>query len=354
MLGKIPFPHSLLLALLVPPAAWAFLRLAAPAGRRPTALAVAVAPAGREGRQGGESVRVCSVLARGYTLLALRALLAVGVAALPLVTSGPGPVQLTLGLLSGYLGIRFAALAAREASRPTLASATLAAVTVRDLFEPVPPDPGRRAGRALAIGLGGAAACAALMVAGNELRLWRVSRLADDLLVYLEVAFGATGFNNLLIAGAALTGRSVAGLLVRPALSASLAEFWAARWNRLVGRNLDRGFFRPLCRAGHPRAGVVAAFTASGIMHVLPVLAAAPWSVAARPAAVVMGFFLLHGALVLAERALGWHRAPDSPAALARARLRTLLLFAALSPMLLGPFAEICGVHGRSLAGLGD
>jgi hypothetical protein len=126
-----------------------------------------------------------------------------------------------------------------------------------------------------------------------------------------------------------------------------MSEFWSMRWNHLVGRNLHRAFFRPLCRRGRPRLGVLASFFASGVMHVVPVLAALAPAQALRPAAAVMGFFLLHGGLVLGERALGWQRAPAPGPALSWARLRTVTLFVLLTPLLLGPFADICGVHGR-------
>jgi len=259
----------------------------------------------------------------------------------PLLTSGPGAVQLTVGLLAGYLAIRAVALGA--AAR----GATLGALLgVEDLLRPIRPDTERPdPGRRLALGVVGVAACVGLLFVGNAVRLWRWSRPLDNLLVCLEVAVGATGLNNLILAAAGR--RSIAGLQDRPALSASLAELWAVRWNHLVAPNLDRGFFRPLARRRRPAVGVLAAFTASGVMHVVPVIAAAPLTLSLRPALSVMGFFLLHGALVLAERALGWQRAPSAPAALLRARIRTVTLFVLLTPLMLGPFADVTHVHGR-------
>jgi hypothetical protein len=308
----VPFPSGL--ALLAPglAAAWAY-------------VAVSAWPPG---------------LARRGARVALYAL----ACAWPLATRGPGAVQLVAGLLAGYLAIRAAALGAVGArpERPIWAGL----LSVDDLLRPAPPDPRRRRPRALLVGVGGALACVALLVAGDALRLWRWSRYADDLLACLEVAVGAMGLNNLILAA---SPRPIAGLQDRPALSASLAELWAARWNHLVAPNLDRGFFRPLARRRHPAAGVLAAFAASGIMHVVPVLAAAPLPAAALPACQVFAFFLLHGALVLGERALGLHRAPRS---LLVARVRTVTLFVLLTPMMLGPFADVCHVHGRSLAGV--
>lgn len=286
------------------------------------------------------AARACrSPLARRGARVALAAL----ACALPLATRGPGPVQLALGLLAGYLAIRGAALSATGG--PARVSALLDA---GELLRIVPGAPRRAPVRTLTLGLVGVSACVALLIAGNALRLWRWSRYADALLVCLEVAAGTMGLNNLIIFAAC--GRPIAGLQDRPALSASLAEFWAVRWNHLVAPNLERGFFRPLARRRHAALGVVAAFTASGVMHLVPVLAAAPLAVSLRPGLQVFAFFLLHGLLVLAERALGLARPPTSPRALSWARARTVTLFVLLSPMMLGPFADVCHVHGRALA----
>jgi hypothetical protein len=283
-----------------------------------------------------------SPLARRGARVALAAL----ACALPLATGGPGPVQLAVGLLAGYFAIRAAALSA------TGGPASFAALLdVGDLLRVVPGAARRAAVRTLTLGLVGVGACVALLIAGNALRLWRWSRYADSLLVCLEVAVGTMGLNNLILAAArGRPGQPIAGLQDRPALSASLAEFWSVRWNHLVAPNLERGFFRPLARRRHPAAGIVAAFTASGVMHLVPVLAAAPLAVSLRPGLQVFAFFLLHGLLVLAEHELGLARPPASPRALFRARVRTVTLFVLLSPMMLGPFADVCHVHGRGLA----
>lgn len=277
-----------------------------------------------------------------------RGALAALACALPLATRGPGPVQLALGLLAGYFAIRAEALSA------TGGGASFAALLdVGDLLRVVPGAARRAPVRTLTLGLVGMGACVALLIVGNALRLWRWSRYADALLVCLEVAMGTMGLNNLIILLAAARGRPghpIAGLQDRPALSASLAEFWAVRWNHLVAPNLERGFFRPLARRHHPTLGIIAAFTASAVMHLIPVLAAAPFAVSVLPAIQVGAFFLLHGLLVLGEHELGLARPPTSPRALFWARARTVTLFVLLSPMMLGPFADVCHVHGRALA----
>jgi hypothetical protein len=200
-------------------------------------------------------------------------------------------------------------------------------------------------------------ACVALLVAGDALRLWRWSRLMDDLLVFVEVAVGAAGIHDTIVGVAALGfGRHVRGLLDRPELSTSLSQFWGRRWNRQVQADLDRGFFRPLARRGGWRAGTMAAFAASGVMHAVAVLDADRWEITLVPGAGVMFFFLLHGALILVEQTLRSRAArpavgaPTEPRSrLLGRRLATLTLFALLSPLLLDPFASVTHVHGRRL-----
>jgi hypothetical protein len=197
----------------------------------------------------------------------------------------------------------------------------------------------------------GVAACILLMVWGNDWRLWQRSlafRFLDDQLVLLEVAVGAAGIHYLIIGIACLCGRSVEGFQNHPLLSASLAEFWARRWNRMVQGNLKRGFFQPHARSGRPEMGVLAAFAASGVLHVMAVEGAGPPALIALPSVSVMGFFLLNAGLVLAEKRLGWAQAPERPWRLLAARVRSILVFVAISPLLIDPFACVTHVHGRA------
>lgn len=96
--------------------------------------------------------------------------------------------------------------------------------------------------------------------------------------------------------------------------------------------------------------GFVAAFAASGMMHVVAVLGAGPMRVVALPCFCVLWCFLCHGAAVLIEQRLGWHVRPVGRRPYAIAWVRTLLLFLALTPGLIEPFAAVANVHGRSLA----
>jgi hypothetical protein len=211
----------------------------------------------------------------------------------------------------------------------------------------------RRPVLAVLVGCAGIAACALLLVLGNRWRLWQASRLGhflDDQLVVLEVAVGAAGIHLLIVGVAQLLGRPVKGLLDHPLHSLSLGEFWGRRWNRMVQVNLAIGFYWPLARTGLPTLGLVAAFAASGAMHVVAILGAGPIGVVALPCACVLWCFLGHGAAVLIEQRLGWHEQPIGRPARAIARTRTVLLFLALSPGVIEPFAAIANVHGRTLA----
>jgi hypothetical protein len=209
--------------------------------------------------------------------------------------------------------------------------------------------------------------CIGLIWLGSGWQLWRRASLADDLLVLGEVAIGAAGVHRLIVGlGEAITGYPIAGLQNHPLRATSLSEFWSRRWNRLVQRNLERAFFRPVLRPLHrrsrgdrgagrarpPLAGVLAAFGASGIMHVVAIADLSDLRATGLPSAAVLVFFLLHGALVSLERTLGLGQPPGTLAARRWARLRTLALFALLSPLLLDPFARVTGVHGRTLSAL--
>jgi hypothetical protein len=260
-----------------------------------------------------------------------------------------------LGLVAGYLGIRMVALSRQngrveQSYEADAARTVLALIVPADLFVAT-ATPRRRPVLATAFGLAGVAGCILMLIGGNDWRLWQKSlafRFLDDQLVLLEVAVGAAGIHYLITGIAGLCGRSVEGFQNHPLRSASLAEFWARRWNRMVQVNLKRGFFHPYVRAGRPELGVLAAFMASGVLHVMAVEGAGPPSLIALPSVSVMGFFLLHAGLVLTERRLGWAQAPERPWPLLLARVRTILMFAAIAPLLLDPFACVTHVHGRA------
>src|SRR3569623_3472277 len=110
----------------------------------------------------------------------------------PLLTRGPGPAQLVLGVLVGFLGIRMAALGARV--RPGRAGPGAVVIAWRMLL-PAP----LLVRRAVALprqaweivrGLLASALCVGLLVAGNADRLWHRSWFVVVLLVFVVVVFG--------------------------------------------------------------------------------------------------------------------------------------------------------------------
>lgn len=298
-------------------------------------------------------VLAARVAGRGARM-AIRAGILTATFAAPLLTHGPGPAQLIFGLLVGYLGIRMVALSQRRASvggEREVKAVVLDLITPTGVFRAT-GTPVRQPMLVATGGMVGIVACVGLLVLGHQWRLWQTSRLGhflDDQLVVLEVAVGVAGVHGLIVGVAGLLGRSVGGLLDQPFRSTSLTEFWGRRWNRMVQLNLAAGFFVPLARRGLPTLGLFAAFAASGLFHAVPLLGAGPLRVVAVPFACVLWAFLGHGFAVFVEQRLGWDHRPVSRSAQALARVRTLLLFVALSPGLIEPLAAVAGVHGRSL-----
>lgn len=277
--------------------------------------------------------------------------------ATPLLTRGPGPAQLILGLLVGYLGIRMVAVSRREArdgGETSIKAVVYDLIALAGVFEPSTRPVGRPLLGTVA-GCGGLGTCVVLLVLGSRWRLWQISQMGhflDDQLVMLEVAVGVAGVHMLIVGVAGLLGHSVKGLLDQPFRSTSLTEFWGRRWNRMVQVNLAAGFYQPLVRAGFPTLGLLAAFAASGMFHVLAVIGAGPLPVVALPCAYVLWAFLGHGTAVLIEQRLGWDGRPTGRWSRAIAWTRTLFLFVALSPGLIEPLAAVANVHGRSLTTL--
>jgi hypothetical protein len=92
-------------------------------------------------------------------------------------------------------------------------------------------------------------------------------------------------------------GFAVPLLFDRPWAAASLAEFWGRRWNLAFVEMNQRLFLRRLYRYFGKRGSRFALFALSGVLHELGLswTAGSGWG---RP----LGYFLLHGALVAAEK----------------------------------------------------
>jgi len=117
-----------------------------------------------------------------------------------------------------------------------------------------------------------------------------------------------------------------------PILSASLAEFWGRRWNRVVGGWLFSTFYRPLAARGSRALGMLAAFVASALLHLY-----FTWSaVGLRWGLWMAAFFILQVPLLLLEERWQQHKWP--------APLRHLWTFgwiAVTSPLFIEPLLAI-------------
>ncbi len=126
-------------------------------------------------------------------------------------------------------------------------------------------------------------------------------RLLAGVLAIYTLLGGASALTNALYRG---IGVDFPPIQNAPILSRSLREFWGERWNRTVGRWLRRNCFAPLAHRGSPRLGVAAAFGASALVHVWLIFVPLGGTMA-----LMMGsYFLVEGALLLAERPLRVHR----------------------------------------------
>jgi alginate O-acetyltransferase complex protein AlgI len=107
------------------------------------------------------------------------------------------------------------------------------------------------------------------------------------------------GIFNVVAGAWRHAGVDVYALFRAPLLSKSLAEFWGRRWNLAFSEMTAIGVYRPLSRIlGKPPALVVA-FVFSGLLHELAI------SLPVRAGyGLPLLYFAIHGALMLAERAL--------------------------------------------------
>lgn len=143
------------------------------------------------------------------------------------------------------------------------------------------------------------------------------------------------GAYALLEAAHLLAGYRTPPLHRHPAAARSVQEFWGRRWNLTVSAWLGETFFRPLARRGRPVAGILAAFLASAVAHAY-VWGAAMGRVAA---AAMLAYFLVQGAIVGVELAVGvsgWRSTP--------ARVWTVAWMTLVSPVFTEPLLQVMGV----------
>jgi hypothetical protein len=112
----------------------------------------------------------------------------------------------------------------------------------------------------------------------------------------------------------------------------SVAELWGMRWARPVSHWLRETCFLPLARRGHPALGILLGFVVSAFGHGYPVL------VALGPvmAAMMFGYFVLQGLVVIAETRLGMARWPR-----ALRHAWTIVIMLATSPLFVAPCLRI-------------
>jgi alginate O-acetyltransferase complex protein AlgI len=84
-----------------------------------------------------------------------------------------------------------------------------------------------------------------------------------------------------------------------PLAARSLGEFWGRRWNLAFSEMTAIGVYRPLSGALGKTAGMAGAFACSGLLHEVAISLPVLWGFGLPSL-----YFVLHGALVLTERAL--------------------------------------------------
>lgn len=124
---------------------------------------------------------------------------------------------------------------------------------------------------------------------------------AHWLLRWLAAAVAAFALLEAVVALAALVASAVGYVPPRvahaPYRSLSVAEFWADRWNLIVGAVLRERVFAPLRRRG-ARVAILATFVASALLHAYAIgVALGPWEALAW-----FAFFALQPLLLAIER----------------------------------------------------
>ncbi len=121
-------------------------------------------------------------------------------------------------------------------------------------------------------------------------------------------------------------------LHVWPLTSMSVAELWGRRWARPVSHWLRETCFLPLARRGHPALGILLGFVVSALGHAYPVLVA----LGPAMAAMMLGYFVVQGLVVVAEARLGIARWPR-----VLRRTWTIVIMVASSPLFVVPCLRV-------------
>lgn len=126
------------------------------------------------------------------------------------------------------------------------------------------------------------------------------SRLLASVLLLPGLSFLAHfGLCNLLAGAWRLRGVACEALFRAPLRSQNLAEFWSRRWNLAFSEMTAIAVYRPLAERLGRGPALMASFALSGLLHEMAI------SVPVRAGfGLPLLYFLVHGALVLFERAL--------------------------------------------------
>ncbi len=210
-----------------------------------------------------------------------------------------------------------------------------------DLGAPARPDAAEHRNRGvlhLAFGtllVGGAAATWHL---GRPALSTDVARAAATLLLLPGLSLALHfGVFNLATAAWRRAGVDARPLFRAPLLARSLGEFWGKRWNLAFSEMTAAAVYRPIAGSWGRPAGLVAAFACSGLLHEVAISVPG-----LRGLGLPSLYFLLHGLLVLFERALQRRgRGPETWGAGGRAW--TLAWLALPAPILFHvPFLRGC------------
>lgn len=148
-------------------------------------------------------------------------------------------------------------------------------------------------------------------------------------IVLIVAAFELLTAAFRILAGA--LGLSAPALSDTPHRSRSIAEFWSARWNLVVGKVLRDRVFTPLARRS-TRLAIWATFAVSAAFHAY-IMGVAAGTLAAISSA---AFFIVQPVLLAAERKLQVRRWSS-----AARRTWTLVTLALLSPLFLEPVLQV-------------